>query len=121
MRAWIAAIALLTVGPANAATYHILYDASPNRVLGTDLVGSGTFGYDGAPVAGSFALSTLTGLTFAATVSGHSFTTADLQTSLSISASSSSASEKSSEWSSRARVALSADRSTCRGRVPTAK
>jgi len=83
MRAWIAAIALLTAGTANAATFHIVYDAVPDQVIGT-LVGSGTFSYDGPPAAGAFTLSSLTGLTFDATVSGQSFTTADLRTSLSL-------------------------------------
>ena len=77
---------LLIAGSASAATFNLLYDDSRDQVLGnTALIGSGTFQYDGAPVAGGFALSSLSGMTFDAVILGHTFTTADLVTDLSAS------------------------------------
>ena len=63
---------------AHAATFDIAYydgDAFPDP-----LVGTGTFSYDGPAAVGSFALASLTGVTFDATIVGFTLTTADLST-----------------------------------------
>lgn len=78
------AIVSMSAGPANAASYYLQYDDAADGVIGTgSIIGTGTFSYDGPATAGSFALSSLTGMTFDATILGASFSTADILSDLS--------------------------------------
>jgi hypothetical protein len=62
-------------GLARAATFDLLYE-DPQTVDPNPIVGSGTFSYDGPVTVGSFALASLTGVTFDATIIGIQLTTA---------------------------------------------
>jgi hypothetical protein len=78
-RALFVTLALIATGePTRAVTFDIAYydnDAFPDP-----LVGTGVFSYDGPATVGSFALASLTGVTFDATIVGFTLTTADLST-----------------------------------------
>jgi hypothetical protein len=81
----IALVCLVTqASVSSAATFEITYDDLANQAIG-DVVGTGTFSYDGPATVGSFALSSLTGVTFDAIVFGEQFTTADLATNFNVS------------------------------------
>lgn len=76
----IVAGALLCADSAHAVTFNLLYDGDADQTLdANDIVGTGTFSYDGPAAAGSFALSSLTGITFDAIVRGTAFSTADIR------------------------------------------
>jgi hypothetical protein len=77
-------VGLLNAGPANAVSFYLLYDDVGDQVIGTaNIIGTGTFSYDGPATVGSFALNSLTGMTFNATILGSSFSTPDILTDLS--------------------------------------
>lgn len=54
-------------GPAQSAVFNLFYDDIDNGVIDTTLVGTGTFSYDGNPMAGDFLLSDLTNVSYSAT------------------------------------------------------
>src|SRR5262245_31496166 len=58
-------LALSWGASAIAATFSIVYDDTPDQDIG-NIVGTGTFSYDGPAAVGSFALSSLTGVSFTA-------------------------------------------------------
>ena len=65
-------------GAAKAVVFEIAYDdTSSNNAIDT-VVGTGALSYDGPATVGSFALNTLTGVSFTANVAGESFVTSDL-------------------------------------------
>ena len=65
----------LAAGPAQSVTFQLSYDNSPDSMVDfNNLVGTGTFSYDGAPTAGDFLLSDLTNVSFEASFPGMSGT-----------------------------------------------
>ena len=70
---------LYSAGSGHAASFTIVYDDVANGSIGSP-VGTGTFSYDGPPVVGSFALSSLTGVSFDVSFPGvgATFSTADV-------------------------------------------
>ncbi len=63
-------MALTYAGAAHAATFNLTYDDTPTAAIDGAIVGTGTFSYDGAAVAGSYLLSNLTGVSFSVTFTG---------------------------------------------------
>lgn len=76
-------LALTAITPANAVVFNITYTDSPELDMSGNVVGTGSLSYNGPAVAGSYALDTLTGLAFSATIGSISFTLADITTDLS--------------------------------------
>lgn len=74
-----ASLLTLTTTTANSATFEIIYDDTPNNEIG-NIVGYGTFSYDGPVQFGSFSLDSLTNLAFYAEVGGNFYTIDDLLT-----------------------------------------
>jgi hypothetical protein len=76
-----AALFALSGTCANAVTFNIVYDdLGGNNAIDT-IIGTGTFSYDGSLTFGTFALNSLTGVTFDASFNnGHTFSIADLTT-----------------------------------------
>ena len=74
------ASALLLLAPlfsaqVSAATFNLVYDSVDDGVINpADIIGTGTFSYDGPAVAGTFLLSDLTGVSFEATLTGDTGT-----------------------------------------------
>ena len=75
-------LVLCSAGGVQAASFSLVYDNTPTNAIDGGIVGTGTFSYDGPPVVGTFALSSLTGLSFTANFGGGFFTfsTSDLDT-----------------------------------------
>ena len=74
-------VLILSDGLAHAVTFQLVYDRVNNETIDPDqIIGTGTFSYDGPATVGSFALASLTGMTFDAIILGHQFTTADIVT-----------------------------------------
>lgn len=63
---------------AKAATFNVVYDDSPTAAIDSPIVGTGILSFDGPATAGSFALNTLTNLSFSIDISGNVFDLADL-------------------------------------------
>jgi hypothetical protein len=62
------------------AVFVLEFDNTPYGNVTPPLVGSGTVSFDGPAVPGTYPLLNLTNFVFAATVDGHSFGNADIQT-----------------------------------------
>src|SRR5258708_5733111 len=72
-------VGMLYAGLASAASFDLLYDDVGDQTIGTaSIIGSGTFNYSGSATVGSFALSSLSGVSFNAIILGMPFTTADI-------------------------------------------
>lgn len=70
---------LTVTGAANAALFNLVYDNTVDNVIGNGaIVGTGQFSYDGPVKAGNFALNSLTGVSFSASIKGMNFSTADI-------------------------------------------
>ncbi len=84
LSAILAVLALFWAGAVNAASFFITYDDNDDQTIGTDnIVGSGTFSYDGPVSVGTFALSALSNIAFSATfTTGETFGTSDILTDL---------------------------------------
>jgi hypothetical protein len=63
-------LALTCTGTAQAVIFDLTYDDTPTGAIDGNIIGTGTFSYDGPAVAGSFLLSNLTGISFSATFTG---------------------------------------------------
>jgi hypothetical protein len=75
-----ALLVLCFAGSLQAASFTIVYDDFGNELI-ENIVGTGTFSYDGPPVVGTFALSSLAGVSFTADFPGlGAFSTNDLLT-----------------------------------------
>lgn len=77
-----AASALCFGGVAHAVTFNLFYDNYADQVIGTNnIVGTGTFSYSGPLTFGSFALDSLSGVSYSASFDGglYTFGTADIQ------------------------------------------
>ena len=75
---------LLSPMAANAVLIELTYDDLGDQTIGTDnIVGTGTYSFDGPAIVGSYALSSLTNMAFSASFdSGETFDTSDILTNL---------------------------------------
>ena len=75
---------LLSPMAANAVLIELTYDDLGDQTIGTDnIVGTGTFSFDGSAIVGFYALSSLTNMAFSASFdSGETFNTSDIMTDL---------------------------------------
>ena len=74
------AVEMGLAGSAEAATFNIVYDDTLGGGIDGNIVGTGTFSFDGPGLLGEFALSSLTNLQFSANIAGSVFD--DIQTDL---------------------------------------
>lgn len=75
-----ALLAMAATTPAEAAVFKFTFDGTFDAAVTPPYVGAGTFSFDGAATAGTYALSSLNNFAFDFTINGINFTNANLST-----------------------------------------
>ncbi|WP_066342019.1 PEP-CTERM sorting domain-containing protein [Azohydromonas lata] len=75
-----ALLAVAAAVPAEAAVFKFTFDSTFDGTVTPPYVGAGTFSFDGAATAGTYALSSLSNFAFDFTIHGVNFTNANLST-----------------------------------------